>query len=630
MMFRWLIVVAAAMMAAGSTPVWSQEESSAPDRASNASESSAAAPTDKAATDAAPAAEAVPAPVPEEPRPAETAAGAGGNAAKAEDNTAKAEDSPTKSDTGSSQPEAGNPASASNAPATGGGGTLEGIRQTLQTPQAVTPQMPDARAGHDPDPSSVWGRKISTYLAQHLRYPKGRSESQPVMVGVRIVVTPRGEVVTARVMKSSGDVQFDEAALDMVRRSNPLPPAPAAVTLEGSSFNVPVVFRPTGPVPSVSPIGNALALDLPVVADNVCDRTFSRLRAEAATRGIAIQTAMAVERTHPIMAPQRCRLFGDFAQAQLKILRFVQTNGARCGISAEQVWRVMEGYRDIQGLQTHVCTTGSGETASGRDGYALAYSTPISDDNGFDVAYGITAYRPSLGHRIGHSVSDTGHFPTADFAMRDGVAAPGGVGDDSSRTDIPTGAVGADAPSPGDSPANGGPAEPGPSATISPAVAPAPAAESDGNAASQAPAETAPAPSTVSHPAPAAPPAASRAPPHSTEPASSRASTHRAPRSSPPPAASARAGSTSARPAHARNPDRGGPTHDEARVGPPNVFTWGALPFWTPSAPPAPPPRPPANTPNRTAQPAPQPAPVSEGTYRWGSGPGPAPARLPE
>ncbi|MCL2713697.1 MAG: TonB family protein [Alphaproteobacteria bacterium] len=655
MMFRWLIVVAAATMAAGSAPVWSQE-GSAPAAGSAAPASAEVAPADNGSSDSAPSAQAAPTPGPEEPQQAEKQAGTGSGAGKVEDSPGKVEDSPekvedrpakagespAKSDTSSKQTEDGDPpsvATSNSEPARGAGGSIEGIRQTLQTPQAVTLQTPDAPAGHDLDPVSVWGRKISTYLAQHLRYPKGRTESQPVMVGVRLVVTPRGEVVTARIMKSSGDAQFDEAALDMVRRSNPLPPAPRSVTLEGSSFNVPVVFRPIGPVPSVSPIGNALALDLPVVADSVCDRTFDRLRAEAATRSLAIQTAIAVERTHPALPPQRCRLFGDFAQTQLRILRFLQTNSARCGIAAEQVWRVMEAYRDIQGLQIQTCNAGSGQASSGRDGYAVAYSTPISDDNGFDIAYGITAYRPSHSHRIGHIVSDSGHFPNGDVAMRDGVAAP--AVEDVSPADVPTGAVSPDAAAAGgDSPAQGSPAEPArpetPTATVSTTVSPGtPAAQSDTNAASHTPAATAPASST-SAVTPAAPASRAGALPHPAAEPATRAGSHRTPRGNPA-AAGARAGSSPpgpARPAHARNPDRGGPYRDDARSSPPSVFTWGSLPFWAPSNPPANPPRPAAATPSRNVQPAPQPAPPqstyrwgsSEGTYRWGSGPGPTPS----
>jgi len=46
--------------------------------------------------------------------------------------------------------------------------------------------------------------------------------------------------------KSSGDVAFDEAALAMVRRSDPVPPPPPLIADEGLRFTLPVIFRVKG------------------------------------------------------------------------------------------------------------------------------------------------------------------------------------------------------------------------------------------------------------------------------------------------------------------------------------------------------------------------------------------------
>jgi protein TonB len=47
-------------------------------------------------------------------------------------------------------------------------------------------------------------------------------------------------------VKGSGDPAFDEAALAMVHRSDPVPSPPPLVADEGLSFTLPVVFRVKG------------------------------------------------------------------------------------------------------------------------------------------------------------------------------------------------------------------------------------------------------------------------------------------------------------------------------------------------------------------------------------------------
>ena len=46
--------------------------------------------------------------------------------------------------------------------------------------------------------------------------------------------------------KSSGDTAFDEAALAMVKRSDPVPAPPPLIADEGLSFTLPVIFRVKG------------------------------------------------------------------------------------------------------------------------------------------------------------------------------------------------------------------------------------------------------------------------------------------------------------------------------------------------------------------------------------------------
>lgn len=85
-----------------------------------------------------------------------------------------------------------------------------------------------------------WDKIISAYFQRHLRYPEKRDKS--AMVKVALVLNRRGNVVSVNVMESSGDQAFDDAAVSMVRRSDPLPPPPAELTDDQFSFNLPVKF----------------------------------------------------------------------------------------------------------------------------------------------------------------------------------------------------------------------------------------------------------------------------------------------------------------------------------------------------------------------------------------------------
>jgi protein TonB len=53
-------------------------------------------------------------------------------------------------------------------------------------------------------------------------------------------------VLSTSIVKGSGDAAFDEAALAMVRRSDPVPQPPPLVADEGLTFTLPVIFKVKG------------------------------------------------------------------------------------------------------------------------------------------------------------------------------------------------------------------------------------------------------------------------------------------------------------------------------------------------------------------------------------------------
>lgn len=88
----------------------------------------------------------------------------------------------------------------------------------------------------------TWEKELAAHFNKFKRYPSDR-----VMKAAQVVVSFAldriGHVVSARVVKGSGDPSFDEAAVDMLRRSDPVPPPPPLVADEGLTFTLPVIFH---------------------------------------------------------------------------------------------------------------------------------------------------------------------------------------------------------------------------------------------------------------------------------------------------------------------------------------------------------------------------------------------------
>ena len=89
---------------------------------------------------------------------------------------------------------------------------------------------------------ATWQKELSAHLDKHKKYPKDRSQ-QAAEIAVRFTLDRMGRVLSVSIEKGSGDAAFDEAALSMVRRSDPVPAPPPLIADEGLSFTVPVIFR---------------------------------------------------------------------------------------------------------------------------------------------------------------------------------------------------------------------------------------------------------------------------------------------------------------------------------------------------------------------------------------------------
>ena len=92
---------------------------------------------------------------------------------------------------------------------------------------------------------ATWQKELVAHLDKHKRYPAERSQKTAEIL-VSFALDRMGHILSTSIAKGSGDAAFDEAALAMVRRSDPVPQPPPLVADEGLTFTLPVIFRVKG------------------------------------------------------------------------------------------------------------------------------------------------------------------------------------------------------------------------------------------------------------------------------------------------------------------------------------------------------------------------------------------------
>jgi TonB family protein len=134
--------------------------------------------------------------------------------------------------------------------------------QTSASPESVaqeamaTPSVEDIPEGRSQAPvqgtgkslqrlRASWFAELSAHFEKHKRTP-AVAKFKNVEVVVNVTFDRLGHVVSSSIAESSGDAAYDQAALAMLRRSDPVPRAPPLIADEGLSFRLPVVFRVKG------------------------------------------------------------------------------------------------------------------------------------------------------------------------------------------------------------------------------------------------------------------------------------------------------------------------------------------------------------------------------------------------
>ena len=126
----------------------------------------------------------------------------------------------------------------------------EAPAQEATSRQELDEKSPDAQQTKAPNPgigkdklklTAKWGRMISAYFELHKRYPPNKDKTATVKVS--LVINRLGNIISAAVAESSGDPAFDDAALSMIHRSDPVPKPPAKLTDDQFAFSLDVKFH---------------------------------------------------------------------------------------------------------------------------------------------------------------------------------------------------------------------------------------------------------------------------------------------------------------------------------------------------------------------------------------------------
>ncbi len=101
---------------------------------------------------------------------------------------------------------------------------------------------------------------------------------------------------------------------------------------------------------------------------DACMKGFVPLREEAERRGKMIKAAS--DRKAP--PDEACKLIKNFGQAELKMISYVQTNSAKCGIPPQIADQLKNGHKNTEKMQTQVCNVAQQAQARGPAGPSLS------------------------------------------------------------------------------------------------------------------------------------------------------------------------------------------------------------------------------------------------------------------
>ena len=130
---------------------------------------------------------------------------------------------------------------------------------------------------------------------------------------------------------------------------------------------------------------------------DACMKGFVPLREEAEKRGKMIRAAS----ERHASPDEACKLIKNFGQAEIKMIKYVESHAAKCGIPAQISDQLKQGHKNTQSMKTKVCAVAqemqqrqpTGPSLSevlGSSSAAIPEATPIKHNGGsiFDTLAG--------------------------------------------------------------------------------------------------------------------------------------------------------------------------------------------------------------------------------------------------
>lgn len=121
---------------------------------------------------------------------------------------------------------------------------VETAKAADPVPQTTAPKsLPAPPANHASSNTEVtWEALLLAHLEKYRRYPAAaRARREQGVVHVTFRMNRQGQLLSAAIARSSGSAALDRAALDTLRRAQPLPPIPADKP-DPLELSVPVEF----------------------------------------------------------------------------------------------------------------------------------------------------------------------------------------------------------------------------------------------------------------------------------------------------------------------------------------------------------------------------------------------------
>ena len=163
----------------------------------------------------------------------------------------------------------------------------------------------------------------------------------------RLIVPLTAAVMTVHAGHAVAQGAFP-APLPSQQSASPFPPVNGAAP--SASVGAPAPF----PTQGVAPVSRGFSgppPQAPSASADACMQGFVPLREEAEKRGKLIKAAS--DRKAP--PDEACKLIRNFGAAEMKMIKYVESNSAKCGIPPQIADQLKSGHKNTEKMQTQVC-----------------------------------------------------------------------------------------------------------------------------------------------------------------------------------------------------------------------------------------------------------------------------------